>query len=89
MTTQHTPGPWRHASLSQVTAPSLGIVASVRFNELTDAQVIANARLIAAAPELLEFLQKILSAPGTIDGDKAVYLEQARYVIAKATGGAA
>jgi hypothetical protein len=44
----------------------------------------ANARLIAAAPELLEILSVLLEKyPGTIP---LKYREQARAIIAKATG---
>jgi hypothetical protein len=55
MTTQHTPGPW---SID----PYLGVVACGRIIALTGVDAgfhrDANARLIAAAPDLLEVLKK-------------------------------
>jgi hypothetical protein len=62
MSAAHTPGPWR------VTGPNiragdalLAMVTDHWANETTpDAEKMANARLIAAAPELLAALQAIL-----------------------------
>lgn len=45
----------------------------------------SNARLIAAAPELLEALQAIIRADTYIH-ERGVALQQARLAIAKATG---
>ncbi len=56
MTTKYTPGPWH------VESPALSIADSQRIEVATvrtygdDAEALANARLIAAAPELLEAL---------------------------------
>ena len=68
--TKHTPGPWVLYKLPDV-------------EQSTD-EWHANARLIAAAPELLEVLVRALpeiSVCATAD-----ILEQARSAIAKATG---
>lgn len=101
MTTQHTPGPW-HWSGDSLTHRQFDIHAPMQspqqhictVNNLPveklhkrDAGVaLANARLIAAAPELLHALQ-------TIDANAAESVEWirriARAAITKATGDAA
>ena len=83
---KHTPGPWVLESpesggrvLAQdERATIIHTPTGSPFNEL----VIADARLIAAAPDLLEALQAMLSI-GQPDG----LAENARAAIAKATGG--
>ena len=55
-----------------------------------DDQEISNARLIAAAPDLLEALQDAyaeLLADSTRDGPRCLLLTQIEAAIAKATGG--
>lgn len=84
---QHTPGPWHampfkggetiYAADSHRVAECL---ASGKHGEAAE----ANARLIAAAPELLAALQNILAA----NPDLAEVADEARAAIAKATGGA-
>jgi len=85
---QHTPGPWSftvsaesggNPSAWNIIAPCGGVVAETGSG--TDD---ANARLIAAAPELLAALQNILAA----NPDLAEVADEARAAIAKATGGA-
>lgn len=52
-------------------------------------ETLANARLIAAAPELLEALEELLSAPqlrGEMAFNLRLRVEKARAAIAKATG---
>jgi len=46
-----------------------------------------NARLIKAAPDLLEALKEMVADFGPTPSDRLPSLKQARYVIAKATGG--
>lgn len=58
-----------------------GVHAVVR--ERDDAESMANARLIAAAPELLEALQFVMTASGE---QLSTAFEQAQAAIAKATG---
>lgn len=53
----------------------------------TPAETLANARLIAAAPELLEALEALLSYDNLGAYDRATVRQQARAAIAKATGG--
>ena len=89
-----TPGPW-----SAVNNPSsnygLEVIADVKVKakrvvcRVSGPDRDANARLIAAAPELLAAL-KLLSAEERRDDDDPILIsarEQARVAIAKATGG--
>ena len=91
---QHTPGPWSIYFNSQD-----DLVIRKMFPDGQESHSIArchsgaaNARLIAAAPELLEALQRLsaqctrLRLPGQPETDAE---KTARAVIAKATGGAA
>ena len=112
-TTKHTPGPWR-APLAGIYAPDGAMVASVGSRDIIANQrktlprqrnvyeVDANARLIAAAPELLSALQAIkarlcgawdhpvLLARGELStATEADVLGYANAAIAKATGGGA
>ena len=97
MSTKHTPGPWStghgkagqcriyadsemHA-IARTYGPDLN---GIGLCELTGPKNIADARLIAAAPDLLDALQ---SFPGFTD-DAAIgdaWLEKMRAAIAKAT----
>ena len=92
---QHTPGPWAyivpdgHVVRHPQIYSDFGPVANATWlgeNKLD--QLKANARLIAAAPDLLEALGEIVSAA---DGDRWSQLDadlrKARAAIAKATGG--
>ena len=87
MTTKHTPAPWHYytkgSDIYVEDAKENGI-ANIRRNfELPFNEKMANAKLIAAAPELLEILQ--LMAEKDFE-----FLEYerilARQAIAKATG---
>lgn len=89
----HTPGPWlikkRHDepeysnSILSVEADGKDFVDSVAtLYGCEDPEKLANARLIAAAPELLEALLAIY------DRHNAETMAQARAAIAKATGAA-
>ena len=102
--THHTPGPWRVLEHSwcdtSIGAPGTSNAicrldinhATEESQEADEAQMAANARLIAAAPELLEALQRLsaqcerLRLPGQPETDAE---KTARAVIAKTTGGAA
>ncbi len=95
--TKHTPGPWIFNDLGQITDRSGRIVVVTvsahnipnpaypkgSFHYLAeDDGGEANARLIAAAPDLLDALETIAS--GNTDPDRAV--EIAREAIAKVGG---
>jgi hypothetical protein len=98
---KHTPGPW--SSVNGLVVCRAGTIASVPYSlAQTDAALSAlegqaNARLIAAAPELLDALEKLLTIselaeyymPGELAENATRVsrdIESARTVIAKATG---
>jgi hypothetical protein len=87
-THKHTPGPWHPVTLGaspdHAWAIDSELVEIARLPEWTDnqAEAEANARLIAAAPEMLEALQN-LAHPMASDED----LQNALAVIAKVKGG--
>jgi hypothetical protein len=90
MNAQHTPGPWHYEMKTRYGHTSWDIYPPA---DLPTGSLIPiargtnghNARLIAAAPDLLAALEVI--ALGNTDPDQMV--EIARAAIAKATGGAA
>lgn len=96
--TKHTPGPWKAfpsdpadgAECYYLTAVELrGEIACI-YGPQRDEQE-ANARLIAAAPELLEALEGLLAhlgPDGYIPNAGGTATERARAAIAKATGAA-
>ncbi len=83
----HTPGPWiNHDGIIRDNSPEGWLVATCRFNPKDD----ANARLIAAAPELLAAALKAESLLTQLI-ERGVYLEpgalrELRDAIAKARG---
>jgi hypothetical protein len=92
--TTHTPGPWEILGGNDPEFPS---VVSPRFGEICDLENglgggRANARLIAAAPELLAALQSIIKAADDPDNERDsdfvadIDWEIIRAAIAKATG---
>lgn len=91
MKTEHTPGPWKvredYAGAQSVVSADAFLA---RVGPPNTEQAEANARLIAAAPELLEALQGLLAAveQGTLPGSGKAQ-DAARAAIAKATGSAA
>lgn len=100
---KHSPGPWRLAD-TDVVADAFGeevLIAGVYAGGYTRGgngnreRLEANARLIAAAPELLEALKAILADCGetTMDGyvENSIHSDEvnkARAAISKATGAA-
>lgn len=91
MKPKHTPGPWLCADM----AVEYVVYSDGRVQARTDAHAevdAANARLIAAAPDLLEALQSmyrmyaVLQAKSGTSDDSIMF--DARRAIAKATGGA-
>lgn len=103
MKTQHTPGQWSVASYGEqlrlvIKRGKLSLAEILTWSDGPEsrAEATANARLIAAAPDLLAALEKALAS---IEGQAellrhcgAAYgigatLAQARAAIAKATGG--
>ena len=95
MQTSHAPGQWVVKSLSVYTDYGAGHrhkVADTRQPLFTRECQEANARLIAAAPDLLAALEALVGEADLgevdLDDDDRAKLEQARAAIAKATGGA-
>ena len=94
---KHTPGPWSvvqhdHAICVQTESPNKTQFGASRYaaiggfdrNDQDQLQeALANAHLIAAAPDLLEALQAIMSETNPIE--LAAALDMARAAIAKAT----
>jgi hypothetical protein len=97
MSAQHTPGPWTsYTGTNSIWADgkrAICIVTGARNHE--DQERDANARLIAAAPDLLEALNGVLpymeaaETEGLV-GDEGCHwpVENVRAAIAKATGSA-
>lgn len=99
MNTQHTPGPWMifddgDIGSASVRTPDTTVVRSGTVKGQTIGEAMSNARLIAAAPELLAALRAIsaMDAITTVGSDSQVrdYLyaavNAARAAIAKAEG---
>jgi hypothetical protein len=97
--TKHTPGPWiieqyGHYEDGYCKWEVLGTDPSYIYGQILvcegQGHELANARLIAAAPELLEALQWIvevhLDDQLSHEKDPELWLDQAQTAIAKATG---
>jgi hypothetical protein len=94
----HTPGPWEAENNGHFWEISPKNIVSAQPYRVGDVCASdpenpnsgiqeANARLIAAAPELLEALQNILAVAGVrIDDPRIVQFDAARAAVAKATG---
>lgn len=88
---QHTPGPWIVQGDTYVTVNSLIIAHCKQAGNTTLEEAQANARLIAAAPELLEALEDLIGYAEHRFGDNDYYknhgcMNKARAAIAKARG---
>ena len=87
MPTKHTPGPWQYSFEGSTTAfivesdGSTVVCMRVTANTSAHSGFVANARLIAQAPAMLQALQR-LTHPMADDED----LSHALDVIARATG---
>ena len=93
----HTPGPWSvnepNGKGYGISIPQIGAWFSARAWEL---ETMANARLCAAAPDLLEALEGLKSIliewhddhPDDIGDNEYGYLDKSIDAIAKARGGA-
>ena len=95
MSAQHTPGPWAYNGATDIYSVDAGFTICELYREyLITGQAQANARLIAAAPELLEALEKLLRAfdrtgikLASLSG-KPTATDNARAAITKTKGGA-
>ncbi len=101
MTNKHTPGPWKHVvkygdNSGPINGPDGKAVASIVGNSTRPTEEKgANARLIAAAPELLEVARSAaaIGYHGMPEGEgpcrcsRCDLVREASATIAKATGG--
>lgn len=92
---EYTPGPWHVAPMSPTwvgTKYSEHIASTDTFDTEDEDEQKANARLIAAAPELLEALIAITNQLERIGDTRehkdGAFIRDARAAIAKATGSA-
>jgi len=95
MNTKHTPAPWNisSANLYAVNARGRGIATAhgtddVNYSDFfpPTEEAAANARLIAAAPDLLEALERLCRVASVeLTGKRDDVLDQARAAIAKVT----
>ena len=97
MSTQHTPGPWKldgaanTGDLDIISPTGRIAMLDCEFSEASEDVLTADARLIAASPELLAALQRALAAIEYYHAREGSpeTLADARAAIAKATGGVA
>ena len=85
---KHTPGPWHVFKDSSIYSKHADYTLAEIVAGMTDEECDANARLIAAAPELLKALQAALDAlRGSAGFDEINNAKkQVKAAIAKATG---
>lgn len=79
--TKHTPGPWRYIGL-EIAADFVSIAVMRQWSDEVQAELQANACLIAAAPEMLEALRD------TVDLEllREDWVHKVQAAIAKAEG---
>jgi hypothetical protein len=94
MSTSHTKGPWWDSGLEVGTVPMMDIKVA-RVSGATFDEAKANARLIAASPDLLEALREVLkheewhaASADEVTREARDAIRKARAAIAKATGAA-
>ena len=80
---QHTPGPWRQEDDYVVIMGNFRMT-DLRYSGKTTGEAIANAKLIAAAPDLLSALRECLACEFAVT-DKAA-IAKAESAIARAVG---
>lgn len=94
MDAKHTPGPWNQEEVTSTERHIfddlgedglLGPIAILRHCDPVELE--ANARLVAAAPCLLELLQELIDIEGQQPGT-AAWANKVRDAISKATGAA-
>jgi hypothetical protein len=87
--TKHTPGPWIQERYT-ARLPGGDVIADCRSRYLDDSILLANARLISAAPDLLEVAKGCLgyleNIPDLYSQPDEAWLAPLRAAIAKAEG---
>ena len=98
MSAQHTPGPWRIGTAPPNGEQAIGTIRGMMVAVATtgvgmEKETLANARLIAAATELLQVLRSIAAITTCADQDPEAMCAEiqgiCRVALAKVTGGAA
>ena len=87
--TQHTPGPWSASPYNNITSRNGTVAKTEQMPGNDENERIANAHLIAAAPDLLSALQEMISVfqdHEQYDEESAEVISMARAAIAKAEG---
>lgn len=84
--TSHTPGPWTTYA-KWVVLDNTGRTVAEAVGQLDSKERFANARLIAAAPEMLNFLQRLDEMDSFDQVKEMLSDEELELLIAKATGG--
>lgn len=89
MSSKHTPGPWTFDLENRdVVRTETGCNSILIAQLYKDSRTEANARLIAASPELLELLEKILTDKlKQPNGYAATFVQEIRVLVNKAKGG--
>lgn len=87
MNAKHTPGPWNVGKRKNIAAACNVMSGSIQIARVTFSRTerSANARLISAAPELLEVAESIL-VDDVLQYLPAEYVAKVRAAIAKARG---
>ena len=84
---KHTPGPWKVNSYGQIQTPEgtfrIKVVVALPCSK---DDVLANTKLISAAPDLLEALEEIISSGELPFCYSSPLVIKANYAIAKARG---
>lgn len=95
MNTEHTPGPWSRADSVVVTTMEthhyMTWIANCSVGGAGSSEQLANARLVAAAPELLDALKDAIELIESLDGKDnscapMTDISDLRAIVAKATG---
>lgn len=89
MTTKHTPGEWYIDADGNVSADDKTVALVYRHNlHAVAGEDDANARLLAAAPEMLEALEALIERARQWPETFAAEVQQAEKAVRKARGGA-
>ena len=91
---KHTPGPWQIGKnfgsvVCDTPVPGISGSDDTEYyggHLIAESVTEANARLIAAAPELLEALKELMVAADRVSAEPVTWLGKARAAIAKAEG---
>ncbi len=83
---KHTPGPWYFDGLYVLQVDRATVIAEINHGAMTDIQCKANARLIAAAPEMLGALESVIKSKVLANKDNVELAKLVISAIVKARG---